>query len=306
MLNFILKNRSPGRWRRVSSSGIDELVTFLSDYEYSCVPFTSRLGIKGTEAASRQFNSNIIYSEYVNGRIASALLLAPDGITCPVFSDSSSTDELPGIIPGLSYSKKQYITLMGLSENVKRIEKLFGGRNRISVDYDLLTAEASAVTLTVDAYLEKKDRKYLKNFSIRKAEITDLDYLMPLRKAYEIEEVILKPENFNENACRQRFSRTIKKQTVFYAETDNSAAATCCINAEGINWSQIGGVFTKPEYRGKGLSAVLMSGIAELCAERKKDITLFVKKNNMPALKLYSNCGFLKKGEFRISYLESR
>ena len=113
---------------------------------------------------------------------------------------------------------------------------------------------------------------------IRTAAPSDLDRLMPLRRDYEIEEVLLDSSSFSEASCRNRFRTTIQQKAVFIGEIEEQPVATCCINSTGIDWLQIGGVYTMPAYRARGISARLMSKLAEDAAYRKKDLTLFVKK----------------------------
>lgn len=56
--------------------------------------------------------------------------------------------------------------------------------------------------------------------------------------------------------------------------------------------NQIGGVYTKREFRGKGYCKVVVSEICRRIIHRGKVPTLLVKKNNIPALKAYQALGF--------------
>ena len=194
---------------------------------------------------------------------------------------------------------------MGAYDSVSVFEGLFRNRKRLSVDYNLLSADSHDIRKSIRSYLETK-KAADKGISVHRATGSDLNRLMPLRKAYEIEEVLLNPENFIESACRRRFAATISEQAVFFAEKTGSPIAKSCINASGIDWLQIGGVYTLPEYRSRGISAMLMVALAEYAVSVRKNLTLFVKKDNIAAAKLYFNCGFIKNDNFRISYLESR
>ena len=278
---------------------MDHLLKFIQPREYYSVSFTSRLDRSAP-------GKNTVFIEKTGDEIISAVMLSPDGIICPVFTEESTLEPLGSIISGSAYAKKRYITLMGLKSDITAIENIFENKNRLSVDYSLFTGESSVIPEYIDKYLNKKDREFLMQFKTRKALPSDINKLMPNRIAYELEEVVLNPSHFNETACRNRYLKTISDETVIYAEAGGKPAASCCISSSGINWGQIGGVYTKPEYRSKGLSAMLMAEIAGQSSMQKKDLMLFVKKDNKAALTLYKNCGFDKKGEYRITYLESR
>ncbi len=292
----LIKNKNNPSWVKAGKKEIKELKEFIKPREYFSVSLTSRLNVFGSS----------VYIEKSGNKIISALLLDSMGVICPVLSSESSIQPLSWIIRNSVCGKKRYITIMGIEKDVLTIEKLFPERNKVSVDYDLLTAISKDVVLNGDLYLKKKNAALLESISIRRASNSNIKKLMPLRKAYELEEVILNPEHFNEQACKMRLSRTVAGGIFLFAEIEGAPAATCCVNAEGFEWSQIGGVYTIPEYRSRGISARLITELAKRTAERNKNLTLFVKKDNKPALKLYSNCGFINSGCFRISYLERR
>ena len=293
-----------GRWTACGKKDERDLLDFLLPLEHSCTAFTSR--ITGSSSEISWSGGFSIYIERDGPDIVSAILDSLDGTVIPVLSGRTSSEGLNEIIPRLSSARKRYLTLMGLTGDLETISPLFSSASSVSVDYDQLIAEASAVPAAVSVYLSGKEINPEKLFTIRRAGPDDIDFLMPLRKAYEIEEVLLEPGSYNKTASRQRFGNTVKNRTVIFAERDGFPAGTCGINAAGVNWQQIGGVYTCPEYRSAGLAAMLMGKLAKSSAEEGKNLTLFVKKDNVPALKLYDNCGFSRSADYRISYLERR
>ena len=293
-------------WSRAGKNGLSELLEFIQPFEHAAVPFTSRLLDHKRMPDKNRLRTNIVLAERSASKIISAVLLSPDGIICPVLTENSVIEPLADLIYKSSYSNRTYITVMGAKSNASRFENLFRHRRKVSIDYFLLTAASKGIPAIVSEYKKGKDPLFLDGFTVRRAAASDLPALMPLRKAYEIEEVLLNTSSYNENSCRQRFSRTITDDAVFIAERDNIPAGTCCINAHGLRWAQVGGVYTVPELRSRGLSAILMAETANYAADLGKDMTLFVKKDNLPALKLYRNCGFEITDSFRISYLERR
>ena len=308
MMFDFLKNRSeiPG-WSRLPSNRMNELLDFILPHESSAVPFTTRLLDGRGIPDRRRLRSNVVLIERCDKIIRGAVLLSSDGIICPVLTPESVIEPLGDLIYKSSFSNKKYLTLMGESSACVRFEQLFRHRRKITIDYHHLTCASASVIPIVEEYIKtKKDPEFISGFDYKRAGQSDLNALMPLRKAYELEEVLLNPENFSEAQCRRRFLQTIEESIVYYAEKNGSPAATCCVSAAGIKWLQIGGVYTLPELRSNGLSAALMTEIAAEAVSMSKDLCLFVKKDNPPALKLYRNCGFINNGEFRITYLERR
>ena len=303
MKSFFSSGKSIGRWRIQDDKPTDNLLEFLLPREKSCTAFTSRLRNRRI-AGLDGIRKHKIIVERSGSRVISAVLDASDGIFFPVFSDESSTEGLGEMISQTGAVKKRFVTLMGAARDVETVSCFFNKKSRISIDYHQLAIKSAEVSPNVRSYLKNKRTQADSVFCIRSAVLKDLDRLMPLRRAYEIEEVLLDPDNFSESSCRMRFGKTIRDLKVLFAEIDGIPAGTCCINADGFNWHQIGGVYTIPAYRSQGLSSLLMEQISFYSMEMKKNLTLFVKKTNKPALKLYENCGFKNCGEYRISYIE--
>lgn len=59
----------------------------------------------------------------------------------------------------------------------------------------------------------------------------------------------------------------------------------------------LGGIYTLPEFRGKGFATSVMSGIVDYSRSFTGNFILFVRSDNEPALNSYSRIGFRKVGE---------
>ncbi len=298
------KNNHKSGWKRLSKGGYTSFLRFIEPYEHFCVPMTSRISLAGKPAAGELKNADI-FIYYSNSQAMAAVFAGNDSIIVPLFPKGTIPEagQLANVLQGSKNIRKKYLTVMGELSSVRLLAALFKGRNSHSVDYKLLTADSALIT----ALPPLKSRELpLQDIKIKTAVSSDIDLLMPLRKDYEIEEVLLDPSTFNETACRIRFLDTIKTRTVLYAIYQNRPVATCCINAEGLGWNQIGGVFTLPEYRSLGVSSAVLRKIAEFSVLKKKNLTLFVKPSNTPAVRLYEKNGFILRNDYRISYLERR
>jgi len=71
---------------------------------------------------------------------------------------------------------------------------------------------------------------------------------------------------------------------------------------QGFHWFQIGGVYTLPAYRNKGLAAAAVAHLINTHSAEAHGFALFVKTANTAALRVYEKLGFEQCGLFRMSY----
>ena len=100
---------------------------------------------------------------------------------------------------------------------------------------------------------------------------------------------------------RHQFSLTIGKMVYFIVEK-GSAVAKAGSNAQGFSYIQIGGVYTVETKRNEGYGAEVLKFLISKIIKKGKKACLFVKKDNSPAIQLYTKVGFSIRDAFRISY----
>ena len=134
----------------------------------------------------------------------------------------------------------------------------------------------------------------------------DVNLLLPLQKEYDSVEVLLPGAKLDVPLCRLNLRKILREQFVLGVRADNADSgffvAKAGTNAIGLNWVQLGGVCTLPEFRGKGLAAFLVNKIALQKLSDGKKTALFVKNKNLPAQKAYKKAGFVPLCPFSISY----
>jgi predicted GNAT family acetyltransferase len=126
--------------------------------------------------------------------------------------------------------------------------------------------------------------------------------LLQLQIAYEVEEVLLPGRSPNPATSRATLEHSLKTQTVLVATHQGSPVARVATNARGYTSEQIGGVYTDPVWRNRGVSRWLMAHLLDDLRRRTVNASLFVKLDNHPAQELYRSLGFSFESPFRISY----
>jgi predicted GNAT family acetyltransferase len=144
-----------------------------------------------------------------------------------------------------------------------------------------------------------------RNITLRVPGPEDVDALFPLQAGYDQEEVLPQAAIFNPAVCRKNLEMIVSAGLILAAEYEGRLVGKININAESFTRLQIGGVYVDPACRGRGIGSALIAGFIRLFAFRKKGFTLFVKKQNVAARRVYDRIGFTKLADYRINYYMS-
>ena len=270
-------------WRQASRRDMPAILDFLLRDEALCVPFTSRL-----RAGKRAFE--LYYETDNRGAIADCVLFTTTGLLLPVLT-SDSARSLSGLLSALGGVVH---SIMGVGQCVVRAEELLPVAPTTRIEYFLMTLRRSQrriVPLPSDARLR-----------VRKAGPADAECLFKIQKDYELEEVVIDPNHFSDAQCLRLLQHTLREEMVYAVEMDGRPVAKAATNARGYGIDQIGGVYTVPALRGKGLARLAVATLLGEIFEEKQAACLFVKKRNTPAIALYHRLGFAVVSDYIISY----
>ncbi len=279
-------------WQPATRRDMDDLLTFLKPREWSCVAFTSRL-------IARETNIDHVLVNRAAGSerscIVESLLVTDQGLIVPVLEPRKHGSEAQRkLLKELIASRARHVySVMGLRSQVGVVESLLAPRSAEQIDYHLMTREYDSVAPPV------KERP---GMVIRRAGIVDLTTIFPLQRSYEKEEVLLEPDSFNATSCLLHLQRSLRREITLVAELDGKIVAKAGTNAQGLDYYQIGGVFTEPEHRNQGIARMLLRGLLGEITALQKHACLFVKKHNEAAIHLYRSLGFQIRDDFAISY----
>ena len=240
----------------------------------------------------------MINEEKVKGipTILEALMLTRSGLILPILYDefAFTLDHNSQLKPFFHRYGRRLHSIMGLKSSVIKIESLFDNNIRAQVDYYLMTVDLQRSLPQTIAGPASVD--------VRPAELDDADALFDIQRQYELEEVFLNPDHFDEWRCRSLLRKSLKKQVIYLAHENGIPVAKAGTNARGFLVDQIGGVFTLPARRREGIGTMCMTALLQDLRQTKKMATLFVKQDNPTARSLYRRLGFKIRTHFRITY----
>jgi predicted GNAT family acetyltransferase len=161
------------------------------------------------------------------------------------------------------------------------------------IEYDIMC---------IDCMASLRSPAGIANLVIRRPEFTDIDALAVLQAAYEREEVVPKGSSFSAAASRMNIERILAHEQIMVAEFGGVLAGKINTSAAGFTRFQIGGVYVHPAYRGQGIARGMAAEFISSLLAQQKGVSLFVKKTNAAARRLYLGLGFVSSEEYRISY----
>lgn len=297
-------------WRRAVHADLRALRDFLASDEASRVGFSGRLIVESPPSARGErverelkLPSPLRGSVWVAdaeraGSIVGALLCHPSRLAFPIFPAPSAKSDRDLALLTSSFAPA---SALGLASDVSRYAAALALSPRASVAYSLMHRPAPPLgTIAPPA----PPQAYAA-LSVRRAVFADLESLMPLQEAYEREEVLTCIHSFDLAACRASLGRALERQLVYVAEEGGVIVGKAGTNARGFGTDQIGGVYTVPARRGRGVARSLVSALLRELDSVGRGSSLFVKPTNAPARALYLGLGFEDIGDYRADYFEA-
>jgi len=224
----------------------------------------------------------------------SALGLRSNGVVYPVFVSLPDAETAAAARTFLDKAADQWC-LMGPTAWVEAAQPLMPLSVEVRrVEYRFLFRPAGPVVLPIGPGVLVAGRDL------------NAEALFPLQEAYEKEEVLFSVDDFQPLASRLHFWKSLKDQHIVSLSLDGRPVAKAGTNALTARWAQIGGVYTRPEHRGQGFQRRLMAFLLGRLADQGRGACLFVKTENLPALRLYRSLGFAGEDSFTIVYGERR
>ncbi|MFW5713018.1 MAG: GNAT family N-acetyltransferase [Spirochaetia bacterium] len=281
-------------WKRVDQDTFTDLLRFILPLEHICVNFTSRL-LQHSRPALPSPRESVVFIGINGGKIAAAVLVTSKGLLIPVHSDnlSLSAEQIQPLLTQVYRYVRRLYCLIGIEDTVRQYENLLKSPIDVRRSHYLMvrpkTRHLSPLHISADIHIHSLSEK-------------DVRRVFPLEKAYQFEEVVVHPEHFNPSAYMLHFRKVVKTQRILFATLDTTPISKAGTNAIGINYTQIGGVYTAPEHRGHGVARALMHRLIEEIQATGRNSVLFVRTSNRSAIQLYRRLNFDIVGRYQISY----
>ncbi len=275
----------------LSKKNINIALEFLIPHEYKCMSLVSHL------LRHDSINSDTIYIVKKKGTqilietIRGIFLLTNTGILLHFFLACSEEKKLKSIL-----KRKYLFSLAGTEKSSSFFEFVFRNKSSLINIYHLMVYKPDC---TNSIFLRKIDTE---KFKIYKCNISDTEKLFNLQMAYQIEEVLPSGKNISDNACRKILIDRLKEQMVF-AILDiesNKFVSMAGTNAIGVHFVQLGGIYTEKKFRNLGLAQYL---VRHILSSINKNVSLFVRKDNLPAINAYTKSGFCILDTYKICYM---
>ena len=194
----------------------------------------------------------------------------------------------------------------GIREHTLLFERVMSEAAHIrldaAVDYYLMQCAKPCTDTFFQTAESKLNTTLNAALSIERATENDLTELFPLQLDYENTEVAYEGRPINPAVCKLSLRARLTTEYIYKVSADGRIVAKAGTNAQGFHWFQIGGVYTLPAYRNKGLAAATVAHLINTHSAEAHGFALFVKTANTAALRVYEKLGFEQCGLFRMSY----
>jgi GNAT superfamily N-acetyltransferase len=291
-------------WSFAEKNDLPAIRDFLCAREWECASLTGRLLCGGRYELPAPAKARLALRRE-NGHIRQVLYMTKSGLILPYFPGLPVSDPQEGEAVWEIFQRAwgSISILVGLKNYVQAFTAWAGISPRVFVDYYLMVTAGTVSSGMVSSGLSPQNFSAgIPSLEIRRAKSADLNIILPLQEAYEKEEILFHEADFQSSKTRAELKLNLKTQLIYLGFYEGKLIAKGGTNARGFTSDQIGGVYTCPDFRGKKIARSLMERLLHHIFADGKTACLFVKKHNLPAIRLYNGLGFRIAENYRISY----
>jgi len=278
------------RWRKIRRDDLHKAESYLREREKFCVSASARF----LKMSENRRSGHIWRLSGREGEI-SALLLHTQQALYPIFNKNSA-------VPGPSFlnrflCKVPIHSLQGLREDAEILETLMEEQGYYAteqIDYVLMSMDSGPRPEAL--------RAGPAGLVLRAPRQEDEETVFALQSVYEQEEVLPKNAEFYAPACRLNLQHILANERVLVAEWGGQVVGKINTSAESFTRRQIGGVYVRPDCRGRGICTKMTAVFAGELLSMGRGVTLFVKTRNKTAIKAYHKAGLVSLADYRITY----
>ena len=284
------RENKPHPWRRIPKDDLLKAESYLRLREKYCVAASARFIGIGKSHGHIWYLGGLHSADEI-----SALLLYSRRTLFPVFNKNTEISSPIFLTPFLG--KTPVHAIQGLKEDTELLETLLEKQGYFPtehINYHLMNIDAPPGPEAL--------RAGPAGLVLREPAAGDEEELFTLQSAYEREEVLPKNAAFNPASTRLNLKHILASEYMLIAELDGQVVGKINSSAESFTRFQIGGVYVRPDCRGRGIGLKMTAVFAGKLLKRGKGLTLFVKKQNTAARAVYRKAGFTALADYSITY----
>jgi len=274
-------------WRKVKKSDFPRVEKLLMDAENNYVNACAKFLLQ------KEADVQIWVLSGKNDEIRAVIIYWKNNILPVLCGHTEALDEL---------NKKVLISwkihsIQGLKPEVMALEKEITknmGEPKDIIEYHLMSLDAPPKKKNVSSDLT--------NLRLVIPKMADIDAIAPLQAEYEKEEVLPKGAVFSPGASRVNTAHIIAKGQVLAAEIDGKFVGKINVSAVSFTRFQVGGVYVYPEFRGRGIASAMAYEFISSLISQGRGVTLFARKSNISACRLYKSLSFKNINDYSIIY----
>lgn len=279
-------------WYSFSNDNRVLLQEFLRHNEWRHVMLSSQFTL-GTETVEKEHL--LLYRADRTAPVSAVIYLDSHNRLFFSDNDGSDTTKYLACCPQVKRWGRPYC-LIGVPEVVHFFRAVFQSVDGVQVDYHLMTCHTLADGCACGAW--PMGLEYVMS------QAQHFESLKELEICYQQEEVIVSPRYaVAPKVLAQLYRKRLGNETAFHLEAEGRALAKAALSSRGFTYDQLGGVYTHKALRGHHLAYFLLRRIMASVFANGRGVSLFVKKNNQAANRLYQSLGFDVRMSYRIYYL---
>jgi len=137
---------------------------------------------------------------------------------------------------------------------------------------------------------------------LEKAQRADVDALVPLVARYRVEDGLARPTDDHRGWIREHLAGRVRGGHLFLVRDGGQIVFTGSFTFLGAAGAGLGGIYTVPEARGRGLAGRATATLARQALEVGPCLTLHVAPDNEAAIRSYRRAGLCAAGSFRLTF----
>lgn len=138
--------------------------------------------------------------------------------------------------------------------------------------------------------------------SLRPAVQDDVRSLVPLVHAYRVEDGLARPGDPITAWLREHTEERVASGHLFVVGDPGRFVFVGAFNFHGRRGTGLGGIYTVPEMRGRGLAARATAEMCRIAFAESPVVTLHVNPRNAPAIAAYRRAGLRQAGTYRLTF----